>query len=113
MILIDAAFCHPSVQHIESLFALAAFNNLADTQNARTSIAATDLPCRSLAIEGLNFLWMIQNDLGALDVLLSGLEVHSPLHGEFESLLCPLKRLPVHGPGSSHNPIVVPCGGHH
>ncbi len=38
---------------------------------------------------------------------------HPPLHGPGSSHNPIIKHPPVHGPGSSHNPIVVPRGGHH
>ncbi len=38
---------------------------------------------------------------------------HPPLHGPGSSHNPIVKHPPVHGPGSSHNPIVVPRGGHH
>jgi hypothetical protein len=42
-----------------------------------------------------------------------GYPTHPPLHGPGSSHNPIIKRPPVHGPGSSHNPIVVPRGGHH
>src|SRR6476661_449188 len=64
---------------------------------ASASIAATVLVVVYSHVEGFNILWIIQHDDGPLDVLLSEialvlrLQIHSPLHGKLEFLLCPLK----------------------
>ena len=42
-----------------------------------------------------------------------GFPSHPPLHGPGSSHNPIIKHPPVHGPGSSHNPIVAPRGGHH
>jgi hypothetical protein len=41
-----------------------------------------------------------------------GFPSHPPLHGPGSSHNPIVKRPPVHGPGSSHNPIVAPRGGY-
>src|SRR6516165_1178043 len=69
--LLDAALRHPSVQHVEPLFALAAANDLADTRSEHVHCCDRSAVVVHSHIEGFNILWVVHYDHGPLDVLLS------------------------------------------
>src|SRR6185312_10666325 len=66
-----AAFCHPGIKYIESLLALAASNNLADTRCEDVHCCDRSAVVVHSHVEGFNIFWIVQYDHGPLDVLLS------------------------------------------